>query len=305
MPGPPPSRPALSPGPAPGRAIREVVSILRGATEHFIADRGTLLAAGISYFALMSLAPLLLLALSIFGLLLRDDELQRRTLDALVESLPVDAPLVEETLLGLASEGVVTGTIALAGTIWLGSALATALRTALNAAFRVTRPRRLAVGKLIDLTVGPLVGILLIASAALTTAWRFAQAEAISLGILREQPLVWDLGATVIGGSMSFVAFLLLYWLVPNSELRPRFLWHGALLAAIAFEATKLGFAFYVANVGHNDVIYGSLGGVITFLIWVYLSAGIMIFGAEVAAEVARSSEERGGRGLTGPDDRG
>ncbi len=279
--------------------------VLRRATANFIEDRATQLAAAVSYFALISLFPLVLLSFSVFGLLLRDAELQARVLDQLVSSIPVDAPLVAEALEHLADEGVTVGLLALGATIWTGSALAAALRNALNVVFDVEQRRPLVIGKLIDLTIAPALGLLLLASFVLTTIWRVAQAEAVDLGILRNQSFVWELGAIGIAGMMSFVAFLFLYWLLPNSPLRVSYLWPGALLTAVSFEVLKLGFAFYLASFGHYDVIYGSLGGLITLLVWVFVSANIMIFGAEVSAEIPRVLEGQARQGLEGTPDMG
>jgi membrane protein len=303
--------PATPPEPAaaeewPWRRVLVLAAVvLRRATANLMDHRASQLAAGVSYFALISLFPLALLAFSMFGVVLRDEELQRRVLDGLVEGVPVDAPIVEEALAALASGGLTIGTVALVGTIWTGSALAASLRNALNVAFDVTRRRPFVPGKLIDLTIAPALGLLLLASLALTAGWRFAQSEAVSVGILRDQSIVWEIGAVGITGLMSFIAFLFLYWLLPNAELRLRDLWPGALIAALGFEAVKFGFVFYLANFGSYDVVYGSLGGVITMLIWVYMSANIMLFGAEVSAEVPRVLEGRARHGEEGARDVG
>jgi membrane protein len=83
----------------------------------------------------------------------------------------------------------------------------------------------------------------------------------------------------------AFLAFMFLYWLLPTLSVRLRDIWGGALLATIGFEAVKQGFAIYVANYSNYDVVYGSLAGIMALLFWVYLSANILLFGAEVAAE--------------------
>lgn len=285
------------------RVLVLTMVVLRRATANFIEDRATQLAAGVSYFALISLFPLVLLAFSVFGLLLRDEALKARVLDELVGNIPVSAPLVEDSLAALASEGVTIGLLALGATIWTGSALAAALRNALNVVFDVEQRRPLVVGKLIDLTIAPVLGLLLLAAFVLTTAWRVTQNEAFDLGILQTQSFVWELGTHGIAVAINFVAFLFLYWLLPNSPLRLRYLWPGALLTAVAFEVVEIGFAFYLAYFGHYDVIYGSLGGLITLLVWVFVSANILIFGAEVSAEIPRVLEGQARTGVEGTQD--
>lgn len=284
--------------------FRLAVAVLHRATTNFIEDQAPQLAASISYFTLISLFPLVLLAASGMGLLLRDEALYGRVLDELVASIPVHAPLVEESIEHLVDDGVTVGLIALGATIWAGSALAASLRNALNVTFGVEQRRPLVIGKLVDFTIAPALGLLLLGSLVLTAAWRLAQGEAVSLGILEGHSFVWEIGAAVIAGVVSFLAFLFLFWLLPNSRLQLRYLWPGALLTAVGFEALKLAFAFYLASYGHFDVVYGSLGGVIALLVWIFFSANVMLFGACVSAEIPLVLQGRARYGQPGAGDK-
>ena len=99
---------------------------------------------------------------------------------------------------------------------------------------------------------------------------------------------IWDAASYLIPFGLSFAAFAVLYRVVPATNVRLRDVWLGALVAAALFEATKVGFAFYLENFSNYDIVYGSLGAVAAFLFWVYLSAMILLFGAEVASEYPR-----------------
>lgn len=294
---PAPSTPAGEP-PRPGAAALALL-VLRRASANFLDDRALHLAAGVAYFALVSLFPILLLAFSAFGLVLRDEGLRRRILDALVDGLPVHTPIVEDALASLAGGGAAVGAAALAGAVWAASALAASMRAALGVAFGVERERPFLRARLIDVAIAPALGLLLLLSLALTTGWRVAQAEADDLGVFSELTPVWEAGATAIAGAMSFLAFLFLYRVLPHVPgLSLRLLWPAALLAAAGFEGFKLGFAFYVSNFPNYDVVYGSLGGAVALLVWVYVSAAVLLFGAEVAAVLhgaRRDGEVRGG----------
>ena len=282
-----------APPPPPGAAAGAWL-VLRHAAARFLDDRAPQLAAGVSYFALVSLFPALLLAFSAFGLVLRDLALRRRILDALADGLPVHPPIVEDALAALAGGGATIGAAALFGAVWAASALAVSLRAALGVVFGVERGRPFLRARLIDVAVAPALGLLLLLSLALTTGWRVAQAEAATLGPFGEPALFWEFGAIAITGAMSFLAFLFLYRVLPNVPgLRLRRLWPAALLAAAGFEGFKLGFAFYLANFPNYDVVYGSLGGAVALLVWVYVSAAVLLFGAEVAAELHRAPRER------------
>ena len=270
--------------------------LLWQAIVNFGKDRVPQLAAAISYFALLSIFPFLLLALAIFGLVLRDGELQQRVLTEIVAALPIEAPTIEEALGNLAGSGASMGVFALVGTVIAATALARSLRGSLNVIFRAEEQRPLLLSWLVDMTVLPVLGLLFIASLLLSTVWRFAQAVADDLGLEEVAPL-WELGALAIPALLSFVGLLLLYLLLPNRSLHLLDLWPGALIAMLGFQIGTFVFAIYFENFGAYDLIYGSLGGVIALLAWVYVSSLILLFGAEVAAEASRRRREQEAEG--------
>ncbi|MSQ41769.1 MAG: YihY/virulence factor BrkB family protein [Dehalococcoidia bacterium] len=280
--------------------------ILRRATINFTEDRCTQMAAAISYFALFSLFPLTLLAVSIFGIVLRNAAVQGRVLQAIVDLLPIEATSIESSLRAVAHLGPTLTVVSLAGALWTAGALSAAVRHSLDVAFDARRGRPYLRGKLIDYALLPGLGLLLLASFALTAAWRVAQARADALPWLGgELRWLWDLGALTLPALISFAMFLFLYWLLPNTKVRVQDAWPGALLAALGFEALKHGFATYLAYFAAYNVVYGSLGGVIALLLWIYLSANILLFGAEVAAEVPHVLAEEPRHGHAGATEAG
>ncbi|MYA18970.1 MAG: YihY/virulence factor BrkB family protein [Chloroflexi bacterium] len=267
--------------------------VLWGASVNFGVGRVYLMAAAISYFALLSIFPFLLLALAIFGVVLRDEELQGRVLAEIVAALPIEAPTIAEALNNLAGRGASMGLFALIGTVIAATALARALRGSLNAIFRAEQQRPIVVGWLLDLTVLPVLGLLFITSLLLSTVWRFVEALAGNIGPLEELTLFWELGAFAIPALLSFVGLLLLYLFLPNRPLHLRDVWPGALIAMLGFQIGTFVFAIYFENFGAYDLVYGSLGGVIALLGWVFVSSLILLFGAEVAAEASRRANDR------------
>jgi membrane protein len=96
----------------------------------------------------------------------------------------------------------------------------------------------------------------------------------------------WWIASTLLPIFLSFAAFTLAYWLIPARRIRLRHIVPGALLAAVLFEAVKVGFNIYLEHFTEYNIIFGSLGAVIAFLFWVYLSANILLLGAEVVSEL-------------------
>jgi membrane protein len=261
-------------------------SVRRGVV-NFVDDRCTLLAAAISYFALFSMFPLVLLAAAVFGVVLRDEALQARVLDAIVGAIPVHAPTVASSLRALANLGPTLSIVSLLGAVWASGALATAVRSALEVVFDVDRGRPYFLAKVMDYVIVLGAGLLFLTSTVITTGWQIIQAHADRLGFAESGfSWLWSLGGLVLPAVTTFLTFLLLYRALPHRATRLLHIWPGALLAAILFELAKNGFALYLAYFGNYQVVYGSLGGVIALLFWVYISANILLFGAEVSAEV-------------------
>ena len=265
------------------------------------------MAAAISYFVLFALFPLTLLTISIFGIVLRDADVQARVLDAIVGALPVEDSSVADQLRKVASSSPTIALVSLLGSLLTAGTVTAAVRRSVSVAFDADRPRPLLHGKLVDYSLFPVIGLLFLSSFVLTAAWRVAQAqtdERFEL-ITGQVPWLWDAGALAIPATLSFLTFLFLYWLLPNQEIRLQHVWPGAVVAALGVEVTKYGFGLYLANFTNFDAVYGSLGGVIVLLLWVYLNANILLFGAEVAAEVPHVLQEEPRHGhatAAGPD---
>ena len=261
--------------------------MLGRAASNFAEDRGTQLAAAISYFTLFSLFPATLLAVSVFGIVLRNEEIQNRVLTAIIDYLPVQGSTVADSLRDVADLGPTVTIVSLFGAIWTSGALSAAIRQALNQVFEVDKRRPLLQAKLVDFVILPIIAVPLFGGVVLTGAWRIFEQELDDRwGILDGRfAWTWDVGAFFIPLALSFIAFALLYRWAPNRSHPYRYIAPGALFAALAFEGLKAGFAFYLESLG-NYSIYGSLGSVIVLLFWVYLTANILIFGGEISAEL-------------------
>jgi membrane protein len=273
--------------------------VLQRAALNFDEDRGSHMAAAIAYYALFSLFPLVTLAVSVFGIVMRDDARRARVVEALVEALPVEPAGVSDSLFAVASRGPTLTLVAALGTMWSASALLSVVRRSLNVAFATERGRPPLRGKALDMLLAPFLGTAFLLSLTITTSWRVLQRRAEgTLPFIDGLGWAWDLGATALPPVLEFVAFLFVYRIVPARRLSLRYLLGGALLATAGFELVKHGFALYLAHFSSYDVVYGSLGTLIALLFWVYLSANMLLAGAEVAAETAHvlQDEPRHGR---------
>ena len=135
------------------------------------------MAAAISYYALFSLFPLTLLAVSIFGLVLRNQPFQDRVLTAILDVLPIEDETIAEALRRTADLGPTLTFVSAVVSLWTAAALSASLRNALNVVFAVEGGRPYLRGKALDFLLLPVLGIPFIGGVAVTTAWRIVIRE--------------------------------------------------------------------------------------------------------------------------------
>jgi membrane protein len=281
--------------------FRFVKTLLQRSAGEYLKDDGGQLAASISYYALFSLFPLLIFVTAIAGLLIQDRGVQEDIVNEVLKNIPLSEgegrDSVTDAVRGGADSGKgALGVVGLLGMAWAGSSLFGALRKALNAAFDDTESKRPFVQqKAIDLGLVLALAVFFLVSIGSTAFLRIVRNNSTELGALGDAAesagLLWDAASYAIPLVFSFVAFTALYCLVPSRLRSPLEVWPGALVAALVFEVAKLGFSFYLENFTSYDVVMGSLGAVAAFLFWIYVSANIMLFGAEIAAEYPRVPE--------------
>jgi membrane protein len=248
------------------------------------------LAAGVAYYAIFSLFPLLLGVLAIMGLVLDSEELQQRFLQFVTESLPGSADFVANNVRQIVRYRGALGIGAIIGLLWSGRAVFAAVSRAINRAWSIRKDRPFYIAIPRQLAMVTLIGGLLLLSAAATS---FIQVfNDGRFGPSDQEPLL-DLGLSylalyLVPGFMTLIVFLLLYRFVPNRQMRWRYVWPGALVATVLFEVSKSLFLWYLENFAVYNQVYGSLASVIVLLFWAYLSSLILILGAEVSYEYER-----------------
>ena len=195
--------------------------------------------------------------------------------------------LITETLDNVSQASVPLGVIGLVMVAYSASVLFGAVRRSLNFVWGVDAQRPLVQQKLIDLAMLLGLALLLLASVAATAALQTVR-EMNSGPISSSGGIFWSLLPFAAPWAVTFLLYLFTFRFVPNARNRFRDVWLGAALAATAFEVLKYGYAIYVANFGHYDVVYGALGGILLFMFFTYLVAYTFLLGAEVAFEYPR-----------------
>src|SRR5918999_168006 len=256
------------------------------AVEDLFRDRLPQYAASISFHVLFSLFPLTIVLVSIFGLILQDDELRADVIDELVDVLPVSESGRQEiasSIEGIATPLSAIGFISLIALLWGASGMMTSLRVGLETALKVERGRPPAHAKLVDFALLGIVGLFVLLVIGLSAFWAFFS------GPIEDVADRLDVDAYLFllrdGVQLVLVAVLALglYRFVPARKLRTRGAIAGAVLTSVlTWGATKL-LALLFADFSRYNLIYGSLAGVMTFLFYVYVVALILLLGAEFA----------------------
>jgi membrane protein len=259
----------------------------------FIRHRGIDAAAALTFFTALSTLPALLVLVSAFALA---DDRRRASEDlaAIVSTvLPDDATADVERglreMLSLDNPGIAL-TVGIVLLLWTVSGYATAFGRAMNAVYEVEegRPFWAFRGRMLLVAVGLVVLQTLIVGILLLTP---SATEDIlgrrDIGLV--VATVWDIGKwpVLLGLAVLFVAVL--YYFTPNvRHTRVRWASAGSLGAIGIWLVATLGFALYLLVAGHYDLLYGSLGGLVTALLWGYLTNAALIAGAELDAEFVR-----------------
>ncbi|TVR69057.1 MAG: YihY/virulence factor BrkB family protein [Sphaerobacteraceae bacterium] len=264
--------------------------ILERAYRRYRDVNGHIYAAAISYFSMISLFPWLIFIVTMLTLLVRDPVVQSQIITQVVDQFPPGARIRGE-LRAFVSEITVrrSGVLGLAGlvtTIIVASEAFRALRYALNAVFGVTQTRSVLRGRGIDL-LGMLVVLLFgTVSAAMATLLDLAWIERITpaTGGSLSVPLL------IIGYTLqfllTFVAFVLMYRVVPEISMDWRILWIPGLIAAIGFEAARISISLFLNYFERFQQIYGALSVTVVALVFVFVVANIVLIAAAIACEV-------------------
>jgi len=270
------------------------------AYKRFLQDGAFELAAAIAYSALFSIFPLLLAIVAAAGLVVSEIDVRRAIAETLSHYLPpATAEFVDRNIGETIRLRGTFGALAIVGLVWSATAVAATLRNALNRLLRAPRRRPFLLGKLLDLGLVLMAGAFILLSLFTSAVLRLLAAFpglARAIATFGGSPLARPASALVPLG-LSSLTFLVIYRYLPNVKLPwPRTV-VGAVTAGVLFEGIKYAFFWYLQTFARYQLVYGSLTGIIVFLVWMYLSAAILLFGAELAVQIGRPDSQEAGTG--------
>jgi membrane protein len=239
-------------------------------------DDAGIMAAGLSYYAFLSLFPLILGMVSVLGFFLPSEKVQEAVFEFLRQGIPVSTEVLEENIQYVIQIRSALGLVGIFGLLLGSFGIFSAVRRVVNRAWGV-RPRPIHLSKPLEMAMLLGTGLLMILF--------FFISSGLSLlnqllpffpgGIL----LVFTHGVLFI---ITLGVLLLVYRYLPNTRVYWRDVWLGALIVAIMYHIVLFLFSIYVEHFTNYQIIYGSIGALIAILVWIYYSAFLFVLGAEI-----------------------
>jgi membrane protein len=262
-----------------------VVQLIYHTAEKLSDIDATHRAAAVAYYAFLSIFPLLLGLIAIFGFFLPSANLQDTLLKFVGDNIPGATNILKENIPSIIELRGVMSALGIVVFFWGASSMFSAISLAINRAWDISRYRRhFFIRKASELGMVFGIGILFLLSLGTSAIISILP----GLFGLPADLLILDVGSRLVAFLLILAVFLLLYKFIPNTRTYWRDIWPGALLAAVLFEIARTLFVFYINNFANYQLIYGSIASIIVLLVWIYYSAFIMILGAEFAFQYGR-----------------
>lgn len=247
-------------------------------------DRATGLAAQQAYYYMLALFPMMILLIAIVPYLNIDPQ---KAINVVNQLLPEEsAQLLRDNVVKLVSErngGLLT--FGIIGTIWSASNGMNAFMKAMNIAYDVKETRSFIKARLVSifLTIGLILAFVI---ALLLPVFGNVIMETIQTIIPIPEPydIIFNVIRWVIGIVVMVAVLTGLYRIAPNKHYPFKHVLPGAIFATIVWQLISLGFSFYVSNFGNYSATYGSLGGVIVLMLWLFLTGLALVLGGEINA---------------------
>jgi membrane protein len=252
-------------------------------------------AASIAYYALLSFFPFLLLVISVLGSLTADEAKRLEVLTFVFRYFPTHLDFAASQLDAFRQTRLQVGVAGGLALIWSSLGVFGAITSAVNEAWGVEKQRSFLRHRMVSFLMLVAAGLVMILGLLLVSAMQVAEASWFGVMLLRFhwlqalQTWAFRYAATII----LIVGVGLVFYFIPNAKTRFRDVWVGAALTGILWRLAFDGFSWYISSNTRLALIQGSLTAVVVFLLWVYVSSVILMYGVEFTAAYARLRRHR------------
>jgi len=263
----------------------KLLELLKDLYDRFMNDDLLSVGAQITYFLILSLAPFLIFLITLITFIPIIDF--QHSIAVLEKLMPANAyeifrAVIDQTINNSSGALLTFGVIF---ALWSATTGVSYLIRGVNRAYDQEETRPFWKTKLVSLLITLELSFVIIASMILIIFGGILGSQFFGfLGLSEEFSMIWDYLRFVIAFIAIILVFLSLYYSAPNRRLTFKEVFPGAITAAISWIIVSIAFSFYADNLGNYTAVYGSLGGVIALLTWMYLSSVIFLLGAEINA---------------------
>ena len=252
-------------------------------------------AASIAYYALLSLFPFLLLVMSMLGSVTADENDRFEVLNFVFRYFPTQLDFVTSQLDGFRGQRVQLGVAGSLALIWGSLGVFGAVTSAVNQAWGVEKQRSFWKHRLVSFLMLVAAGGVMMLALVLVSLIQMAQASWFGSMLASYQWLtnLQSFAIRNLATSLLIVGVGLVFYFIPNAKIRFRDVWVGAVLTGILWRLAFQGFAWYIRVNAGLRMIHGSVAAVIVFLLWVYVSSIILMYGVNFTATYARLRRRR------------
>jgi membrane protein len=276
------------------------------ATLRFAESDNLTYASSISFFSLLSLFPFFLLIFSLLGTLTAEEASRLAVFDFILRYFPRQFDFITSQVDAFRQQRVTLGLVGSLLMIWSALGVFGAITTAVNYAWRVERHPSYFKHKLVAFLMLLAAGFLLVVAFALLSARSVVEASWFA-AVLGNVPALDQLRSVVIRWTSTALFILvtgLIYYFVPNTnKVRFRDVWPGAIVAGLLWRGTLVGFSWYVRDLSRFSV-HGTIASVVVFLMWVYISSVVLLYGVELTvayAQIRRQAADLDEEPASGP----
>jgi membrane protein len=252
-------------------------------------------AASIAYYSLLSLFPFLLLMISILGAVTSDETDRARVLVFMFRYFPTRLDFLTDQLDAFRADRLRIGVAGGLGLVWASLGFFGAVTSAVNEAWGVEKQRSFWKHRLVSFlmlvaaSTAMALGLLFVSFVQVAETSRVGQMIANAQWLVPLQTFLFRYLALM---TLMFGTGLVFYF-VPNARTRFRDVWVGAILTGLLWRAALSGFSWYVLHNQRLAMIHGSITTVVVFLLWIYISSVILMYGVEFTAAYARLRRHR------------
>lgn len=252
-------------------------------------------AASIAYYALLSFFPFLLIVISLLGSVTADEADRNAVLSFVFRYFPTQLDFISAQLDAFRRSHVQVGVAGALALIWASLGVFGAVTSAVNEAWGVDRQPSFLKHRLISFLMLVSAGGVMVLGLLLVSAMQIAQASWFGVVLARFSGLeaLGSLAVRYLATILLIIGVGLVYYFIPNAKTRFRDVWVGAALTGALWRVAFDGFSWYIRHNQGLTQIHGSITAVIVFLLWVYVSSVILMYGVEFTAAYARLRRRR------------